>query len=69
MLDLPGHGQSSILPAEYTEELFRKSVIDFIKQLNLRDVILVGESIGGVLALTVSADLPDRILRAVALNL
>jgi len=67
-LDLPGHGQSSILRAEYTEELFRKSVIEFITRLDLRDVTLVGESIGGVLALTVSAELPDRVARAVALN-
>jgi pimeloyl-ACP methyl ester carboxylesterase len=68
VLDLPGHGQSSLLATEYTEELFRKSVTEFIQQLNLRDVTLVGESIGGVLALTVSAELPDRIVRAVALN-
>jgi pimeloyl-ACP methyl ester carboxylesterase len=68
VLDLPGHGQSSLLATEYTEELFRKSVTEFIQHLNLRDVTLVGESIGAVLALTVSAELPDRIVRAVALN-
>jgi pimeloyl-ACP methyl ester carboxylesterase len=68
VLDLPGHGQSSILPTEYTEELFRKSVTEFITQLNLRDITLVGESIGGTLALTVAAELPDRVVRAVALN-
>ena len=50
------------------EELLRKSVTEFIQQLNLRDVTLVGESIGAVLALTVSAELPDRVVRAVALN-
>src|SRR5262245_21320768 len=68
VLDLPGHGQSSILPIEYTEELFRKSVSEFITKLNLQDVTLVGESIGGVLALTVSAELPERVVRVVALN-
>lgn len=68
VLDLPGHGQSSLLATEYTEELLRKSVTEFIQQLNLRDVTLVGESVGGVLALTVSAELPDRVVRAVALN-
>jgi pimeloyl-ACP methyl ester carboxylesterase len=61
VLDLPGHGQSSLLATEYTEELLRKSVTEFIQQLNLRDVTLVGESIGAVLALTVSAELPDRV--------
>jgi pimeloyl-ACP methyl ester carboxylesterase len=68
VLDLPGHGQSALLPTEYTEELFRKSVTEFIKQLDLRDITLVGESIGGTLALTVSAELPDRVARAVALH-
>ena len=68
VVDLPGHGQSSLLATEYTEELFRTSVTEFIQQLNLRDVTLVGESIGGVLALTVSAELPDRVVRVVALN-
>ncbi|MGH7928479.1 MAG: alpha/beta fold hydrolase, partial [Candidatus Binatia bacterium] len=68
VLDLPGHGQSSILPVEYTEKLFRKSVNEFITKLNLRDVTLVGESIGGVLALTVSTELPERVTRVVSLN-
>ncbi|HSF48882.1 MAG TPA: alpha/beta fold hydrolase, partial [Burkholderiales bacterium] len=68
VLDLPGHGQSTLLPTEYSEELFRKSVAEFIRQLDLRDITLVGESIGGTLALTVAAELPDRVVRAVALN-
>ncbi len=68
VLDLPGHGQSSILPVEYTEELFRKSVSEFITKLDLQDVTLVGESIGGVLALTVSTELPNKVAQVVALN-
>jgi pimeloyl-ACP methyl ester carboxylesterase len=68
LLDLPGHGQSSIQPVEYTEEVFRKSVAEFIEKLNLHDVTLVGESIGGVLALTLAATVPDRVSRIVAIN-
>ncbi len=68
VLDLPGHGQSSILQTEYTEELFRESISEFITKLDLRDLTLVGESIGGVLALTVAATMPERVSRAVALN-
>ncbi len=67
-LDLPGHGQSTILPVEYTEKLFRDSVTEFITQLDLHDVTLAGESIGGALALTVSSELPDRVRHAIALN-
>jgi pimeloyl-ACP methyl ester carboxylesterase len=67
-LDLPGHGQSSLPAIEYTEPLLRRWVMQFIERLGLRDVTLAGESIGGVLALTVAAELPDRVARVVSLN-
>ncbi len=67
-LDLPGHGYSSLLDKEYTEPLMRASVHDFIEKLNLTNVVLVGESIGGVLSLTVAAEFPNRIARVVSLN-
>lgn len=67
-LDLPGHGRSSLQPQNYTEPLLRKAVSEFLTKLDLRDVTLVGESIGGVLALTVSVDRPDRVKRVVSLN-
>jgi pimeloyl-ACP methyl ester carboxylesterase len=67
-LDLPGHGRSSLQPGNYTEPLLRKAVSEFLTKLDLRDVTLVGESIGGVLALTVSVDQPDRVKRVVSLN-
>jgi pimeloyl-ACP methyl ester carboxylesterase len=66
-LDLPGMGHSQIVPgASYEEPAMRFK--EFITRLDLRDVILLGESMGGVLALTTAADLPDRIRRVVALN-
>ena len=67
-LDLPGHGRSSLEPENYTEPLLRKAVSEFLTKLDLRDVTLAGESIGGVLALTVSVDQPDRVARVVSLN-
>ena len=68
-IDLPGHGYSSIdTKAIYDEPYFRSAVIAFIDKLNLREVILVGESIGAVLALTVASALPDRIKAVVASN-
>ena len=35
------------------------SIVSVLAKLELRDVTLVGESIGGVLALTVSVDQPE----------
>jgi pimeloyl-ACP methyl ester carboxylesterase len=68
-IDLPGHGYSPIDPlARFDEPYFRQGVIGFIEKLNLTDVTLVGESIGGALALTVAAAIPQRIERVFAIN-
>lgn len=68
-IDLPGHGHSPIDPlARFDEPYFRQGVIGFIEKLNLTDVTLVGESIGGVLALTVAAAIPQRVKRVFAIN-
>lgn len=68
-VDLPGHGYSSIdTTASYDEPYFRSAVIAFIEKLDLREVTLVGESIGAVLALTVASALPERIKAVVSSN-
>lgn len=69
VIDLPGHGHSPIDPqARFDEPYFRQAVIGFIEKLNLTDVTLVGESIGGALALTVAAAIPQRVKRVYAIN-
>jgi pimeloyl-ACP methyl ester carboxylesterase len=68
-IDLPGHGHSPIAPqASFDEPYFRQAVIGFIEKLNLSDVTLVGESIGGALALTVAAAIPQRVKQVFAIN-
>ena len=68
-LDLPGMGYSQIVPgASYDEPAMRDAVERLLTQLDLRDVTLLGESMGAVLALTAAADLPDRVRRVVAVN-
>jgi pimeloyl-ACP methyl ester carboxylesterase len=68
-LDLPGMGYSEIVPgASYEEPAMRAAVRRLLTQLDLRDVTLLGESMGAVLALTAAADLPDRVRRVVAVN-
>ena len=68
-IDLAGHGYSSVdTRAAYDEPYFRAAVVSFIEALDLRDVTLVGESIGAVLALTVASTLPDRVKGVVASN-
>ncbi|MEO6291684.1 MAG: alpha/beta hydrolase [Burkholderiaceae bacterium] len=68
-LDLPGMGYSQIVSgASYEEPAMRAAVKSFMTQLDLRDVTLLGESMGAVLALTTAADLPERVRRVVAVN-
>jgi pimeloyl-ACP methyl ester carboxylesterase len=68
-LDLPGMGYSQIVPgASYEEPAMRAAVKRLITQIDLRDVTLLGESMGAVLALTTAADLPERVRRVVAIN-
>ena len=68
-LDLPGMGYSEIAPgASYEEPAMRAGVKRLITQLDLRDVTLLGESMGAVLALTTAADLPERVRRVLAVN-
>jgi pimeloyl-ACP methyl ester carboxylesterase len=68
-LDLPGMGYSQIVPgASYDEPAMRAAVKRLLTQLDLRDVTLLGESMGAVLALSTAADLPDRVRRVVAVN-
>lgn len=68
-IDLAGHGYSSIdLTASYDEPYFRKTVISFIKELDLTEITLVGESIGAVLALTVASELKSRVKKVIASN-
>ena len=68
-LDLPGMGYSQIVPgASYQEPAMRAAVKELITRLDLREVTLLGESMGAVLALTAAADLPERVKRVVAVN-
>jgi pimeloyl-ACP methyl ester carboxylesterase len=68
-LDLPGMGWSDIVPgAHYEEPDMRAAAVEFITGLDLHDVTLAGESLGGALALQASIDLKDRVARVVAFN-
>jgi pimeloyl-ACP methyl ester carboxylesterase len=68
-LDLPGMGYSQIVTgASYQEPAMRAAVKRLITQLDLRDVTLLGESMGAVLSLTTAADTPERVRRVVAIN-
>lgn len=63
-LDLRGHGASD-WPGTYSFELMRDDVIGVLDDFGLRDVVLVGHSMGGTVAYLVAQAQPDRIARLV----
>lgn len=68
-LDLPGMGWSDIVPGmRYGEPELRRAVVEFVETLDLRDVTLAGESMGGALALLASIELTDRVRNVIAFN-
>jgi pimeloyl-ACP methyl ester carboxylesterase len=67
-LDLPGHGHSDIPSGEYSRDFLTGFAEGFLLKLNLRDVTLVGESIGGVIALTLASRGKVGIKRVISLN-
>jgi pimeloyl-ACP methyl ester carboxylesterase len=67
-LDYPGHGWSDISRADYTPELFRRFVTDFVDWLDLRNVLVAGVSIGASIPLLMAADGNSRIRGIVSIN-
>ena len=67
-LDLPGHGYSDIPRTEYTADFFVTTVAAALDRLGVRDAVVVGESIGGSIALQLAARHHPRVARVVAVN-
>ena len=68
-LDLPGFGDSPInVEANYDQEYFTIAITEFITRLDLSDVTIAGESIGGILPITVSLKIPNRIKKLLSFN-
>jgi len=67
--DLPGYGRSSKeLSQPYNATLFVETIAALIKKLDLKKITLVGESIGGTIALCLAAQMPERISHVFAFN-
>jgi pimeloyl-ACP methyl ester carboxylesterase len=67
-LDLPGHGRSSAPDVEYDAAYFTGAVECFLERCDLKNVILVGESIGAAIALGLAARHDRRVGRVLAIN-
>ena len=67
-VDHPGHGYSDIPSADLAPELFVRTIAGLVEQLDLRDATVVGESIGGSIALLLAARHNPRVRRLIAIN-
>jgi pimeloyl-ACP methyl ester carboxylesterase len=63
-LDLRGHGRSDHAPGTYSVPFYSDDVVAFIEEVIAEPVVLVGHSLGGVIAHHVTATRPDLVLAA-----
>lgn len=61
-LDFGGHGKSGLNRKDWTVEAYGKDVAAVIKKLNLKNVILIGHSMGGSVIAETALLMPDRVI-------
>jgi pimeloyl-ACP methyl ester carboxylesterase len=64
-VDLPSHGADRLDPSKATRGSYVDSVVRYIEERNLRDVVLAGHSLGGMTIAGVAQLIPQRIKRVV----
>lgn len=64
--NLPGHGKDKNKSVKHTD--YVKSVVNYVKERNLKDFVLVGHSFGGTVISKVAEQIPDRIKRLVFMD-
>jgi sigma-B regulation protein RsbQ len=67
-LDLPGHGRSGKDRKRWTIEGFAKDVEAVITELNLKNVVLIGHSMGAGIALMVATSFPEPLSGFIAID-
>jgi len=67
-IDLPGHGASGRDRDQWSFTSFADDVVKVVETLDLKRVVLVGHSMGGVVSLEVAQRLPDRVIGVVGLD-
>lgn len=67
-LDLPGHGEAGRARERWTVAGYGEDVAGLIRDLDLRDVVLVGHSMGGPVALRAAALAGGRVRGIVAVD-
>lgn len=67
-IDLPGHGETPLGKVELTFEAFGREIGKFLQAQDLRNAILIGHSMGGVLSVFASGYEPERVAGVINLD-
>lgn len=67
-LDLAGHGESGNNRKSYTIPAFAQDVEAIVTKLKLDNVVLVGHSMGGPIAIQTALNIPDKIAGIIAVD-
>lgn len=67
-IDLPGHGKSARFKAKPTIELYAEHVSNFMNQLNLADVVILGHSMGGLVVQQIALDHPKILKKLIIVD-
>ena len=67
-LDLRGHGDSDLTPDPYTIGGLAREVLALLDELGVDRFVPVGHSMGGMIALTLALEHPERVQRLVVVD-
>ncbi len=67
-LDLPGHGKSGTERKHWSVQGYSDDVVTIIKELGLKNVILVGHSLGGDINLLTAISFPENIIGFIGID-
>ncbi|MFX1378858.1 MAG: alpha/beta fold hydrolase [Promethearchaeota archaeon] len=68
ILDLPGFGESDKSNINCSIEFYTKQVIDFLKLLGYHHVILIGHSLGGLIAQNITIKTPKLVKKLILIS-
>ncbi|MFX1435187.1 MAG: alpha/beta fold hydrolase [Promethearchaeota archaeon] len=67
-LDLPGFGKSGKPKAKYSIEFFTEQILSFLKLLGYNEAILIGHSLGGMIALNITIRNPKLVKKLILIS-
>jgi len=68
ILDLPGYGKSDKPNTNYSIEFFSSLILDFLNLLGYREVILIGHSLGGLIAQNITIENPKLVKKLILIS-